>query len=206
MAGGLRRPRFPSGGGRCRCGWMPELAHQPGDHGRGPAAAPVPERRRPVPVRLGAGAGPPAGGSWPGACGGPGSRAAAADAGAAGCRSSPTSRGGSWPGACGDPVAGSSSVPWCSMSSCRWTEPELAHQLGGSWPGACGGPGEPVPARRWSEWVLRLVFVEKMAANRWRPEKGRCLRRINKELGFTLFKQIWELDLITTFHSDFFRS
>jgi len=81
-----------------------------------------------------------AGGLWR-----PGTRSAAAGGG---CGWAPGARppaGGSWPGSHGDPVAGSSSVPWCSMSSCRWTEPELAHQLGGSWPGACGGP---VPVRR----------------------------------------------------------
>jgi hypothetical protein len=59
--------------------------------------------------------------------------------------------------------------------------------------------------RRWPQWVLRLVFVEIKWPPSGRPETERSLRRINKELGFTLFKQIRELDLITAFHSDFFR-
>ncbi len=139
MAGGLRRPRFPSGGGRCRCGWMPELAHQPGDHGRGPAAAPVPERRRPVPMRLGAGAGPPAGGSWPGACGGPGSRAAAADAGAAGCRSSPTSR-----GIMAEGLRRPRFLSGGGRYRCGWV-PELARQPGDH---GRGPAAAPVPERR----------------------------------------------------------
>ena len=61
MAEGPRRPSARSvetgtGAAGCR-GWPASW----GDHGRGPAATTVPERWRPVPVRQGAGAGPPAG-------------------------------------------------------------------------------------------------------------------------------------------------
>ena len=39
MAGYLGQPRRPSGGGRYRCGRVPELARQPGEHGRGACGA-----------------------------------------------------------------------------------------------------------------------------------------------------------------------
>ena len=51
MAGGPWRPRRPNGGGRWRCGWVPEFTLQLGRSWPGARGGPVPERRRPVPVR-----------------------------------------------------------------------------------------------------------------------------------------------------------
>ena len=118
---------------------MPELAHQPGDHGRGPAAAPVPERRRPVPVRLGAGAGPPAGGSWPRARGGPGARWAAAGGGYGGGARSRQPGGimAEGPRRPRFPSGG-------GRCRCGWM-PELAHQSGDH---GRGPAAAPVPERR----------------------------------------------------------
>ncbi|GJA77757.1 hypothetical protein KAM354_29930 [Aeromonas caviae] len=87
-------------------GVAPELARQRGDHDRGPAAAPVPERRLPVVVLLGAGACPPAGAIMAG-----GLRRPPFPLGSSRYRCGRVPDlarqwGGSWPEACGSPGVG----------------------------------------------------------------------------------------------------
>jgi len=128
---GPRRPRFPSVGGRYRCGRVPELARQLG------WSWPVGPRRPRFPSvggRYRCGRVPELarqlGWSWPGALGGHGSRALEAGTGAAGCRSWPASWGdhGRW--ARGALVL-DGQQPVAGMGGAQ----ERARQPGGSWPG-----------------------------------------------------------------------